>query len=202
VLTAARRLIDRDGWEKLTVRRLARELGIGTTTLYHHVRGKGDLMLLLLDEYAGWIPRPVLPDDPRERVVVAAAALHDALAAWPWAADVLTTDGYVAVMGEPALWTVEAIVDGAIDAGRTPEQAVEVFRNLWYFTLGEISVRARSARARADATSRAPTEGFFRTLDASRLPRLAALRDRWPVVAARDTYQSGLRAFVHGLLDG
>ncbi len=47
IMTAARRLIDRDGWEKLTLRRLAAELGIGTTTLYHHVRDKEDLMVLL-----------------------------------------------------------------------------------------------------------------------------------------------------------
>src|SRR5690242_14353986 len=86
ILAAARRLIDRDGWDKLTVRRLAAELSIGTTTLYHHVRDKDDLMLLVLNEYAGDIPRPDLPRDPRERIVVAAAALHEGLAEWPWAA--------------------------------------------------------------------------------------------------------------------
>ncbi|MEU6756605.1 TetR/AcrR family transcriptional regulator, partial [Streptomyces sp. NPDC046685] len=29
ILIAARRLIDRDGWDKLTIRRLAGEIGIG-----------------------------------------------------------------------------------------------------------------------------------------------------------------------------
>ncbi len=47
IFAAARRLIDRDGWEKLTIRALAGELGIGATTLYHHVRDKEDLLLLL-----------------------------------------------------------------------------------------------------------------------------------------------------------
>lgn len=200
ILAATRRLIDRDGWETLTVRRLATELGIGTTTLYHHVRDKEDLLLLLLNEYAGQIPRPDLPRNPRRRIVVAATALHDALADWPWAAEVLTVDGFVALMGEPALWTVEAVVDGAVDGGCTPEQAVEVFRGIWYYTVGEILVRARSARARADGPGRAPAAGFFDAVDADRLPRLAAIGDRWPVVAARDTYQDGLRALVDGLL--
>jgi hypothetical protein len=40
-LSAARRLIDRDGWEKLTIRRPA--AGIGATILYHHVQVKEDL---------------------------------------------------------------------------------------------------------------------------------------------------------------
>ncbi|WP_027860237.1 TetR/AcrR family transcriptional regulator [Marmoricola sp. URHB0036] len=200
VLAAARRLIDRHGWEKLTIRRLAAELGIGPTTLYHHVRDREDLLLLLLNEYAGQIPRPHLPDDPRARIVLAAVALHDALAAWPWAAEVLTTDGFIAVMGEPALWTVETMVDGATRAGCTPEQAVEVFRSIWYFTVGEILVRAHSARARRDGTSHAPERGFFSALDAAQLPRLKAIGDTWAVVAARDTYRPGVEAFVDGLL--
>jgi AcrR family transcriptional regulator len=200
ILAAARRLIDHDGWEKLTVRRLASELGIGTATLYHHVRDKEDLLLLLLNEYASQIPQPDLPDEPRERIVAGAAALHESLAAWPWAAEVLTTDGFVAVMDEGALWTVETIVDGAIAGGCTPEQAVEVFRSIWYYTVGEILVRAHSARARPDGNSRAPGKGFFSDVDPSRLPRLVALGDQWPAIAARDTYRLGLRAFVEGLL--
>ncbi len=170
ILAAARRLIDRDGWESLTVRRLAAELGIGTTTLYHHVRDKEDLLLLLLNEYAGQIVRPVLPSDPRERIVVAADALHGALAAWPWAADVLTVDGFVGLLGEPALWTVETIVAGAVDAGCTLEQAVEVFRSVWYYTVGEILVRAHSAHAKDDGTRPTSGAGFLGRVDPSRLP--------------------------------
>lgn len=200
ILAAARRLIDRDGWETLTVRRLAAELGIGTTTLYHHVRDKEDLLLLLLNEYVGQIAQPVLPSDPRERIVVAATVLHEALAAWPWAADVLTVDGFVGLLGEPALWTVETIVAGAVDAGCTLEQAVEVFRSVWYYTVGEILVRAHSARAKADGTRPTSGAGFLGRVDPSRLPRLAALGDQWPILAARDTYLQGLRAIVEGLL--
>jgi len=43
ILAAARRLIDRDGWDNLTIRRLAAETCIGAT-MYHHVRDKDDLL--------------------------------------------------------------------------------------------------------------------------------------------------------------
>lgn len=198
ILAAARRLIDRDGWEKLTIRRLAAELGIGSTTLYHHVRDKEDLLLLLLNEYADQIPQPDLPDEPRDRIVAAAIALHDGLAAWPWAAEVLTADGFVGLLGESALWMVETIVAGAIDAGCTPEQAVDVFRSIWYYAVGEILVRAHSPRRRADGGR--PGTPFFGNLDATGMPSLAAIGDRWPALAARDTYAAGVRAFVDGLL--
>ena len=200
ILAAARQLIDEAGWEKLTIRRLAGELGIGPTTLYHHVRDKEDLLLLLLDEYAGQIPHPDLPSEPRDRIIAAATALHDALAAWPWAAEILTADGFVGLLGESALWTVETIVDGAIEHGCTPAQAVVVFRSIWYYTVGEILVRAHTARRPAGAGRPPHPDGPFGRIDASLLPRLAALGDQWPAVAARDTYPEGLQAFVDGLL--
>jgi hypothetical protein len=163
-------------------------------------RGKEDLLLLLLNEFAGQIPHPELPSEPRERIIVAATALHDALAAWPWAAEVVTNDGFVGLLDESAVWMIEAIVAGAIDHGCTPEQAVDVFRSLWYYTVGEILVRARSDRRRADDALAPHPGGFFGRLDASRMPRLTAIGDDWPALAARDTYRHALRAFVDGLL--
>jgi AcrR family transcriptional regulator len=200
ILAAARRLIDQDGWEKLTIRRLAAELGIGPTTLYHHVRDKQDLLLLLINEYAEQAPKPDLPAEPRERVIAAATALHDGLAAWPWAAEVLTADGFVGLLGESALGLVEAIVAGAIDCGRTPDQAVDLFRGIWYYTVGEILVRTYSDRRRADGKRPSYRDMDFGNFDASKVPSLAAIGDRWPALAARDTYSQGLRAFVDGLL--
>lgn len=199
ILAAARRLIDQDGWERLTVRRLATELGIGTTTLYHHVRDKEDLLLLVLNEYADRIPRPDLAGGPRDRIVGAAVAIHDALAAWPWAAEVLTVDGFLGLLGDPAVSLVETIVGGAVEHGCTPEQAVDLFRDVWYYTVGEILVRAHSARRQADERS-VFRDISFTGFDAQRLPHLAAIGDRWPELAARNTFPGGIRAFVDGLL--
>ena|SRR5436305_14595288 len=198
ILAAARRLIDRDGWEKLTIRGLAAEIGVGATTLYHHVQDKEDLLILLFHEYADQIPPPDLPAEPRARIVAAATAIHDALAAWPWAAEVLTTDGFIARVGDSAQWLVETIVAGAIDDGCTPAQAVHVFRSIWYYTVGEILVRAHSAVRPPDGEPN--RESFFGDLDASRTPQLAAVGGQWATLASQDTYAQGLQAFVDGLL--
>ncbi|MFI6520976.1 TetR/AcrR family transcriptional regulator [Spirillospora sp. NPDC050679] len=200
ILAAARRLIDRDGWEKLTIRRLAAELGVGATTLYHHIRNKEDLLILLLNQHAGQAERPPLPDGPRDRIVAAAAALHDTLATWPWAAEVLTVDGFVGLLDGSALWTVESIVAGAEDCGCTREQAVALFRGVWYYTVGEILVRARSARPRSGDEPPLAGAPSFGDHDAAQVPHLAAIGDQWPVLAAQDTYYQGLCALVDGLL--
>src|ERR1044072_256784 len=75
ILHGARRIIDRDGWQKLTIRRLAAARGVGATTTYPHVRDKDYLLAQVLDHYADQIERPRLPDDPRERIVVAATTM-------------------------------------------------------------------------------------------------------------------------------
>ena len=198
ILTAASRLIDRDGWDKLTIRKLAAEIGVGATTLYHHVRDKDDLLVLLLNDYTAQLERPRLPDNPRDRIVVAATAVHDALTAWPLAPEVLTQESFFGRLGESALWFAEAIVAGAVDHGCTPAQAVHVFRSIWSYTAGEILVRAHSARRRADDERHRDTT--LSTIDPAKLPHLGALRDQWATFAAQDTYPQGLRAFVDGLL--
>jgi AcrR family transcriptional regulator len=199
ILAAARQVIDRDGWEKLTIRRVAAEAGVGAMTLYHHVRDREDLLVQLINDIADQTPFPDLPSEPRDRIVVAAAAIHDGLAAHAWSAEIIATDGYLDRLGESALRMVEAIVAAAIEYGCTPEQAVDVFRSIWYYTVGEILVRANSD-GRVAGMPRPADGSFFSTLDASRHPRLAAIGDRWPALAARDIYREGLGAFVDGLL--
>lgn len=196
ILHGARRIIDRDGWQKLTIRRLAAEIGVGATTIYHHVRDKDDLLVQVLDYYADQIERPRLPEDPRERVVVAATTMHDAIAAWPQVAELLTADD---LMGESALWMIDAIVGGAVECGCSPEQAAELYRSVWYYTIGEILIRANAGRRAEDDRPRY-RDTVFANLDASRYPNLAVLGKSWPRVTARDTYDRGLRALVDGLL--
>ncbi|GAB3821774.1 TetR family transcriptional regulator [Kribbella italica] len=200
ILAAARRLIDRDGWEKLTIRGLAGELGIGATTLYHHVRDKEDLLLLLLTEYAAQLPHPELPAEPRDRIIAVGVLIHDAFAEWPWAAQVLTTDGFVARIGDPALWFVEAILAGAVDHGCTPAQSVLIFRNIWYYTVGEILVRANTARRHPDADFPPAENSPFTGQKTAALPHLTAVAGQWAELAQANTYPQGLAALVDGLL--
>lgn len=198
VVAAARRIVDEEGVRKLTMRRLAAEVGSTPMALYHHVRDKEELLVLLLDDYAGRaLRRPETPGEPRERVVVAAAAIREALAGCPWIVEVLTADDLLATA---ALWFVEQIVDGLVDCGLPVERAVHGYRAIWYYTVGEIVVRATAARRRADDDRPTYRERVFADLEPAELPRLAQVTDRWAALTAEDTYLDGLRALVDGLL--
>lgn len=199
IIAAARRIIDADGVDDLTMRRLAREVGSTAMALYRHVRDKEDLLVLLLDDYAEQIPRPPIPAEPRDRILAVGTAMHDALAACSWIAEVLTSD---ALMSASALWYPETIIDACIDAGLTPEQSVHAYRTIWYYTAGEILVRAHAARRRREDPGPTRRDRIFAELDAEHLPRLTALTDRWTALTAQDTYREGLLAIVDGLLAG
>ncbi|MFH8496295.1 hypothetical protein [Streptomyces coeruleorubidus] len=69
-------------------------------------------------------------------------------------------------------------------------------RYIWYYTVGEVLVRAHSARRRDEGRPFA----YRDDLDPSHVPHLAAIGVRWAALAARDIYPEGLRTFVDGLL--
>jgi AcrR family transcriptional regulator len=197
ILVAARELIERDGWEQLTIRRLATAIGTSPATVYYHVRDKDDLLIQLLNHYAEQIPRPDLPADPRERIVLAATLIHDGLAALPWITEIITADD---LLGESVLWLVETMVAGAIDAGADPAAAVHLYREIWYYTAGEILVRTRRARRHAKLDRPAYRDEAFARLDAETYPQLAALAGRWSALTSEDTYAQGLHALIDGAL--
>jgi AcrR family transcriptional regulator len=197
IILAAQRLVAAEGADGLSMRRLAKELGSTPMALYHHVRDKDELLLLLLEAHARSIPRPTLPTDPRARMVAAGRLLHDVLAACPWIVEVLASDDLMAVS---ALWMVEAMVDAAVECGLTPEQAVDAYRTVWYYTVGELMIRVARERRRAETDRPSHRDRTFAGLSDEEYPRLASLADRWAELTSRDTHREGLEAVIDGLL--
>src|SRR5687767_8219385 len=58
IVEAALVLLERDGLQGLSMRRLAQELGSGAASLYWHVGDKEELLNLLLDRIVGETPVP------------------------------------------------------------------------------------------------------------------------------------------------
>jgi AcrR family transcriptional regulator len=58
IVDAALALLERDGLQGLSMRRLAQELGSGAASLYWHVGDKEELLSLLLDRIVGETPVP------------------------------------------------------------------------------------------------------------------------------------------------
>lgn len=64
IVDAALRVLDRDGFDALTMRALAKELNTGPGALYWHVANKEELLQLMIDRVAGELELPE-PDPSR-----------------------------------------------------------------------------------------------------------------------------------------
>src|SRR5882757_3674512 len=62
IVDAAAELIDADGLDALTMRRLAERCGVGAMTLYGYVRTKEELLGALADRFLSEIERPPVDD--------------------------------------------------------------------------------------------------------------------------------------------
>jgi len=91
LVDAATDLADAQGLEALTMRQLARALGVVAMTLYTYVPGKAELLDLMLDAAYARMPRTGTSGQPwRQRLATVAAENMALFETHPWAAAVST----------------------------------------------------------------------------------------------------------------
>ncbi|WP_278263924.1 TetR family transcriptional regulator [Nocardia sp. AG03] len=197
IIAAADRILAAEGPEKLSMRRLATELDSAPMALYHHVRDKDQLLLLVLEKHAEQISRPDLPIDPRERLTAVALLLYELLAERAWIVEVLTSGDLFA---PAALWFVDEMIGAAVAAGCTPEQGVAVYRAIWSYIVGSLIIQVNTARRRERSGAPVYDDAAVAELATDTYPHIAAVADRWTELGARDTHRAAMPAIVDGLL--
>src|ERR1700754_4378668 len=95
IAEAALRIADAEGFEAVTMRRVAAELGAGTMTLYHYVRNKDELAALMDDAVMGelLIGEDELAEGWRDALAQIARRSYGAFQRHPWVFDHLQDDG-------------------------------------------------------------------------------------------------------------
>src|SRR5437764_4470823 len=171
VLDTAIRLLDTEGVEALTMRRLASELGVSTMTPYRHVGSKDELLIVLVDRLAARLAYPPRPPDPKGAMLVLWSTIYGSLAEHPWVPEVLARRR---MMAPSVLDAIEEIHAALRDAGLSTGAAVRAYRLMWNFTLGSLLVRAG---ARAEGPDR--QRQLRGAPDPGRYPLLAAAAAAW-----------------------
>src|SRR4051794_1134523 len=192
VLDTAVRLLDAEGVEALTMRRLAGELGVSAMAPYRHVGSRDELLMVLVDRLAARLEYPPRPRDPKGAILVLWSTIYDSLAEHPWVPEVLARRR---IMAPSVLGAVEEIHAALRDAGLTIEASVRAYRLMWNFTLGSLLVRAG---ATAEGPSR---QRELRGAPApARYPMRAAAAATWTAADDRDTYREDLETLIGALL--
>ncbi len=147
IYEAALRLVDQEGIDALTMRRLAADLGVATMSLYGHVPNKDQLLLGVVDlatreiglPEAGTRPWDALRSITREfrRVALRHPNLVPLIVRQP-------------PTGPEGLHTLEAALDALRRAGMEPTAAAHAYRVMASFAIGFVSLECG---------------GFFRPVD-------------------------------------
>jgi AcrR family transcriptional regulator len=96
IVGAAVAIVDAEGLDALSMRRLARELNVGTMTLYHYVADKDHLAALVSEEIMGEMLIPgEVPGHWRDALREIAFRTRDVFLRHPWMADAFGQRHYV-----------------------------------------------------------------------------------------------------------
>jgi len=197
IVSAAMAIVDRDGLDALSMRKLAAEVGVGTMSLYYHVPDKSALYDLILD--AGMREVDLSADDPaapvEARVLAVAHALRDALLNHPRAAIIAMSRS----MRTPTqLRPVEKLLQILSEAGMTPAQAMQTVNVIGQYAVGVTTMYANHVN---DSEYRDEREGDYTELTPEQFPNLFAVMEHPEGLGdwAAD-FDAGLAALIKGLV--
>jgi TetR/AcrR family tetracycline transcriptional repressor len=187
IAEAALALVDRDGAEALTMRRVAAELGSQPMSLYRHVDGREGLLDALFDAYVARL-QPVDRDLPwDERLRAFARDTRTVALAHP--------EAFRLVANRPArsaavLELSDALVGAFRAAGLSADRAVSAMRLLGSFILGYL----------LDEMALPPTAGGrWSPPDVADLPNLAAVAPALGKDRLAAHYEAGVELVIAGV---
>ncbi|ONI69841.1 hypothetical protein BWI15_25300 [Kribbella sp. ALI-6-A] len=202
IVDAALRLLVEQGYEAVSMRKVAQALGTGPASLYAHVANKKELDQLMLDRAAAEMDLPdVDPEQWQEQLKAAMREILRVMRAYPGLARAAI--GQVP-LGEHALLTTERML-AILKAGGVPDQAaawaVDLIPLFITATAFEESVQGAAGVAPEDLDVFVDQlRSYFGSLDPARFPLTIALAAAMTTGASGDDrFEFGAQVIVAGL---
>ena len=200
IVAAAIEILDRDGLDAVSTRRVAEDLGTGSASLYAHVTSRDELLELMVDRIAGEIEVPE-PDPARWQDQLRAFGQH-AQQVWTAHSDIARASLATIPTGPNRLRIVEgllAILCAAGFSGQVASWAVD--RLLIYIDADvyEGSLYAARIKQGLDVEEYVSSiRDYYRKLPADRFPLIATMADT--IAADGDQrFEFGLGLLIAGL---
>ncbi|MFI7581005.1 TetR/AcrR family transcriptional regulator C-terminal domain-containing protein, partial [Kocuria kalidii] len=141
VLTAALKLVDAEGLEALSMRRLGAELDRDPMALYRYAKNRADLLDGITERVLDQLVIPTDGDDWQDQLRATAHDVRALALAHPHVVPLLVTRPLSTPLGLRPLGTLrplENILALLIDAGFAPADALHVYRAYYGFLYGHI----------------------------------------------------------------
>ncbi|HEX8647820.1 MAG TPA: TetR family transcriptional regulator [Thermoleophilaceae bacterium] len=193
VARAALELLDSEGLDALSMRRLADGLGAGTMTLYGYFRNKEELLDAVVDVGFADFARPAPAADPLDGLRDLMLAARDVLRRHPALVEIRGAGPIVRPRG---FAITELALELLMRAGVEPGEAARVFRVLFDYVFGYALVNPRAPspslrREALDSIAALPAAGF---------PAVKAVaEDMADAVAGEEQFEYGLGVILAGV---
>ena len=209
IVSAALELLDAEGIDALSMRRLGTRLNAGATSMYSHVANKDELIELVVDHVYGEVDLTGIEGttDWRAAVNRIAHGLRDGFLRHPWIASVLGQVG-TASLGPNLLRLSEALLGVFEEGGYPLEAAAQGMSTISGYVIGVASTEAAwlTLLARSGQSQQEWVERFWPAAEQAvqgypRMRRLyAAQREGFDVDSNRgDNFDEGLACILDGL---
>jgi len=196
IVEAALRIMDREGLEAVTMRRLGRELGVEAMSLYNHVEDKDDVLVGILEAVLSELRIPT-QGEPFARLRRAALDFRAVLLRHPGVLP-LFAEQRRTIAREPILRPVEAALAALREAGLSPEEAVHGYRALVGYVLGYVAQEVAGIFTRPEAFG-LPPEQVAAALPAAGFPTLVELLPEMVRCDPDEDFEFGLDLLLRGL---
>jgi AcrR family transcriptional regulator len=194
IIEVALGVVDRDGLEALTVRRIASELETGSASLYRHISTREELLVLLVDHVMGDVRLPPARLPGRAKAEWLLGELRRVLMNHPKLVPALRASP---PLGPNAMRGAENGLASLVEAGYAPDVAVLAYFALIDYVLGTVFFDMKRPDRHAGGGTRSAER--IDALPDEAFPALRAHRDAFVVASEEDAFSFGLRAFLDGM---
>lgn len=193
IAATALELVDREGLDALSMRRLARALGMGTMTLYGHFRSKEELLDAVVDVVTARHRPPPVEGSWRKQLEVIARTFLDGLHAHPALVQLRFARP---IMTPGSLRYTEAGLAALLDAGLDRAEAASAFRVVFLYVF---AFAAFSAPELTDALRDRGRAGLA-VLPPGEFPAVtAAAAEMAGTLGGADQFEYGLARILDGI---
>jgi AcrR family transcriptional regulator len=185
IAAAALSIADENGFEAVSMRRIAQELNVGTMSLYYYVKTKDDLIAMMDDALMGETLLPSLPKGWKRAIVEIARRTHALFIRHPWALSAMLS----APPGLNAMRHMEQCLEALAGTSMTGGQKITLLAMVDDFVFGH-ALREAADDSTIDA------EFAAAQLRSGAFPRLAEVFGDGRICAQGDRFDQGLRKLL------
>lgn len=185
IAAVALAIADTDGFDAVSMRRVAHELNVGTMSLYYYVKTKNELIAVMDDALMAEALLPSLPKGWKRAIVEIAKRTHALLIRHPWALTAMLS----AAPGLNAMHHMEQCLEALAETPMTSKEKLTLLAMIDDFVFGH-ALREAADHSAVDA------EFAAAQLRSGAFPRLVEVFSHGRIRAHADRFDQGLRKLL------